>query len=115
MKVRALRLRIERCLPYAQVFNFWEPLHFADRGYGFQTWELSPAYAIRSWAYVLLHLPFTLPVRLLSLEKVCLSYLHTCVRPLTPSSGKRSLCCAEHSACCPPSQRPSSIVQSLTV
>ncbi|GLB35861.1 putative mannosyltransferase [Lyophyllum shimeji] len=40
-----------------EVFNFWEPLHFLDRGYGFQTWETSPQYAIRSWAYILLHLP----------------------------------------------------------
>ncbi|KAA1467884.1 asparagine-linked glycosylation 9 protein isoform a [Dentipellis sp. KUC8613] len=38
-----------------EVFNFWEPLHYLDRGYGFQTWETSPAYAIRSWAYVILH------------------------------------------------------------
>lgn len=42
------------------VYNFWEPLHSLDRGYGFQTWETSPQYAIRSWAYILLHL---LPVR----------------------------------------------------
>ncbi|KAH9950929.1 glycosyltransferase family 22 protein [Amylocystis lapponica] len=33
-----------------EVFNFWEPLHYLDRGYGFQTWETSPAYSIRSWA-----------------------------------------------------------------
>ncbi|KAF8215850.1 glycosyltransferase family 22 protein [Mycena galopus ATCC 62051] len=39
-----------------EVFNFWEPLHFFDHGYGFQTWEVSPQYAIRSWAYVLLHI-----------------------------------------------------------
>ncbi|PCH34041.1 glycosyltransferase family 22 protein [Wolfiporia cocos MD-104 SS10] len=39
-----------------EVFNFWEPLHNLDRGYGFQTWETSPVYAIRSWAYILLHL-----------------------------------------------------------
>lgn len=38
------------------VFNFWEPLHYLDRGYGFQTWETSPVYAIRSYAYILLHL-----------------------------------------------------------
>ncbi|KAI0319029.1 asparagine-linked glycosylation 9 protein isoform a [Amylostereum chailletii] len=38
-----------------EVFNFWEPLHYLDRGYGFQTWETSPVYAIRSWAYLLLH------------------------------------------------------------
>ncbi|EGN93107.1 glycosyltransferase family 22 protein [Serpula lacrymans var. lacrymans S7.3] len=43
-----------------EVFNFWEPLHYLDRGYGFQTWEVTPTYAIRSWAYILLHL---LPAR----------------------------------------------------
>ncbi|KAG6841767.1 hypothetical protein C0991_007096 [Blastosporella zonata] len=44
-----------------EVFNFWEPLHFLDQGSAFQTWETSPLYAIRSWAYIMLHLP---PVRL---------------------------------------------------
>ncbi|THV07497.1 glycosyltransferase family 22 protein [Dendrothele bispora CBS 962.96] len=43
-----------------EVFNFWEPLHFFDRNYGFQTWEVTPQYAIRSWAYILMHL---FPVR----------------------------------------------------
>ncbi|TDL28050.1 asparagine-linked glycosylation 9 protein isoform a [Rickenella mellea] len=53
-----------------EVYNFWEPLHYLARGYGFQTWEVSPAYSIRSWAYILLHyLPATVPVRLLNLEK----------------------------------------------
>ncbi|PVF98644.1 hypothetical protein CPB86DRAFT_814669 [Serendipita vermifera] len=41
-----------------EVFNFWEPLHYVSKGYGFQTWEVSPAYAIRSWAYIFLHYPF---------------------------------------------------------
>jgi alpha-1,2-mannosyltransferase len=57
------------------VFNFWEPLHFLHRGAGFQTWELSPVYALRSWAYILLHLP---PVRLASSlfgpDKVSIEY-----------------------------------------
>ncbi|EPQ60356.1 hypothetical protein GLOTRDRAFT_135064 [Gloeophyllum trabeum ATCC 11539] len=44
-----------------EVFNFWEPLHYLDQGYGFQTWETSPAHAIRSWAYVVVHL---LPARI---------------------------------------------------
>ncbi|ESK90937.1 glycosyltransferase family 22 protein [Moniliophthora roreri MCA 2997] len=43
-----------------EVYNFWEPLHLLDQGYAFQTWEVSPQYAIRSWAYILLHL---LPVQ----------------------------------------------------
>ncbi|KAF8495055.1 glycosyltransferase family 22 protein [Gautieria morchelliformis] len=53
-----------------EVYNFWEPLHYLDRGVGFQTWEVSPQYAIRSWAYIVLHLiPAWGPVRLLRLEK----------------------------------------------
>ncbi|KAI0688138.1 glycosyltransferase family 22 protein [Cytidiella melzeri] len=39
-----------------EVFNFWEPLHYLDRGHAFQTWETSPQYSIRSWAYILIHL-----------------------------------------------------------
>ncbi|KZV76391.1 glycosyltransferase family 22 protein [Peniophora sp. CONT] len=46
-----------------EVFNFWEPLHYLDRGYGFQTWETSPAYGIRSWAYIILHY---IPAKVLS-------------------------------------------------
>ncbi|EMD41849.1 glycosyltransferase family 22 protein [Gelatoporia subvermispora B] len=53
-----------------EVFNFWEPLHYLDRGHAFQTWETSPAYAIRSWAYILLHLtPAKLAAFLLGAEK----------------------------------------------
>ncbi|KAK7058438.1 mannosyltransferase [Paramarasmius palmivorus] len=44
-----------------EVYNFWEPLHLLDQGYGFQTWEVTPQYAIRSWSYILLHL---LPVQI---------------------------------------------------
>ncbi|KAH9982783.1 asparagine-linked glycosylation 9 protein isoform a [Lactifluus volemus] len=39
-----------------EVFNYWEPLHYMYKGYGFQTWETSPQFAIRSWAYTLLWL-----------------------------------------------------------
>lgn len=37
------------------MFNYWEPTHFLTHGFGLQTWEYSPEYAIRSWAYVALH------------------------------------------------------------
>ncbi|WVQ74450.1 hypothetical protein IAR50_004051 [Cryptococcus sp. DSM 104548] len=40
-----------------EVFNFFEPLHYFQYNHGFQTWELSPEFAVRSWAYVLLHWP----------------------------------------------------------
>lgn len=47
-----------------EVYNYWEPLHFLLYGNGFQTWEYSPVYAIRSYAYVGLHY---LPARLFQL------------------------------------------------
>lgn len=37
------------------VYNYWEPLHYLWYGKGFQTWEYSPEYAIRSYAYLLTH------------------------------------------------------------
>ncbi|TWU72761.1 mannosyltransferase [Metarhizium rileyi] len=38
-----------------ETFNYWEPAHYLSHGYGLQTWEYSPDYAIRSWLYVGLH------------------------------------------------------------
>ena len=38
-----------------EVFNFWEPTHYLNRGFGSQTWEYSPEYSIRSWLYVVIH------------------------------------------------------------
>lgn len=38
-----------------EVFNYWEPSHYLNHGYGLQTWEYSPVYAIRSWAYAGIH------------------------------------------------------------
>jgi alpha-1,2-mannosyltransferase len=38
-----------------EVFNYWEPLHFWLFKRGFQTWEYSPEFSIRSWAYLLIH------------------------------------------------------------
>ena len=53
------------------VFNFWEPLHYLWKGYGFQTWETSPEYSIRSWAYILLqYLPVNISATFIGPEKV---------------------------------------------
>ncbi|KAL4220582.1 mannosyltransferase [Mactra antiquata] len=43
-----------------ETYNYWEPTHYLLIGKGFQTWEYSPVYAIRSYAYIMLH---TLPMR----------------------------------------------------
>ena len=38
-----------------ETFNYVEPLHYLLHGYGRQTWEYSPTYAIRSWTYIAMH------------------------------------------------------------
>lgn len=38
-----------------EVYNYYEPTHYLEFGRGLQTWEYSPVYAIRSWAYLLPH------------------------------------------------------------
>lgn len=38
-----------------ETFNYWEPLHFLLYGKGFQTWEYSPVYALRSYTYLWLY------------------------------------------------------------
>ena len=64
---------------FLAAFNYWEPLHLLAHApwplgtaqSPFQTWEYSPQYAIRSWAYVAQYLPVAswLPA-LASMEKV---------------------------------------------
>ena len=53
-----------------EVFNYWEPSHYLNHGHGFQTWEYSPVYAIRSWAYAGLHALIMFPGRYLPLGDV---------------------------------------------
>ncbi|KAH7331694.1 hypothetical protein KP509_20G046700 [Ceratopteris richardii] len=38
-----------------EVFNYWEPLHYLLYKSGFQTWEYSSEFALRSYFYLLLH------------------------------------------------------------
>lgn len=38
-----------------EVFNYWEPTHYLNHGFGLQTWEYSPEYAIRSWLYIVMY------------------------------------------------------------
>ncbi|XP_023236318.1 alpha-1,2-mannosyltransferase ALG9-like isoform X3 [Centruroides sculpturatus] len=58
-----------------ETFNYWEPTHYMLYGHGFQTWEYSPAYAIRSYAYIWIH---ALPGYILSQflhQKILVFYL----------------------------------------
>ncbi|XP_064896385.1 alpha-1,2-mannosyltransferase ALG9 isoform X3 [Columba livia] len=62
-----------------ETFNYWEPTHYLVYGDGFQTWEYSPAYAIRSYAYLWLHaLPALFHARVLQTNKVLIFYFLRC-------------------------------------
>lgn len=47
-----------------ETFNYWEPLHYLLKGTGFQTWEYSPEFALRSYSYLWLH---ALPANIVAL------------------------------------------------
>ncbi|XP_027061934.1 alpha-1,2-mannosyltransferase ALG9 [Coffea arabica] len=38
-----------------EVFNYWEPLHYLLFKSGFQTWEYSSQFALRSYLYIIFH------------------------------------------------------------
>jgi hypothetical protein len=57
-----------------EVYNYWEPLHFIIFGDGFQTWEYSPAYSLRSYLYIYLHAIPLMPI-VNFFEKMTLFYL----------------------------------------
>jgi len=52
----AIRISIANSPPITdcdEVFNYWEPLHYLLYGYGMQTWEYAPQFALRTYAYLL--------------------------------------------------------------
>ncbi|KAK3828426.1 MAG: Alg9-like mannosyltransferase family-domain-containing protein [Benniella sp.] len=53
--VRVLAATYSNISDCDEVFNYWEPMHYLQYGSGLETWEYSPVYAIRSWAYILVH------------------------------------------------------------
>ncbi|GMH05588.1 hypothetical protein Nepgr_007428 [Nepenthes gracilis] len=58
-----------------EVFNYWEPLHFILYKSGFQTWEYSAEFALRSYLYILFHAFVGLPASwLFGDEKVRVFY-----------------------------------------
>ena len=65
-----------------ETFNYWEPLHYLTHGYGLQTWEYSPDYSIRSWAYILIHAIPTKIVGLLGRSKEFEFYALRCILAL---------------------------------
>lgn len=46
-----------------ETYNYWEPLNRISRGFGKQTWEYLPAWAIRSYAYLIPYYLALAPLR----------------------------------------------------
>ncbi|XP_072965925.1 alpha-1,2-mannosyltransferase ALG9 [Typha angustifolia] len=58
-----------------EVFNYWEPLHYLLYKSGFQTWEYSSEFALRSYLYIFIHALAAGPASLIfSEEKVQVFY-----------------------------------------
>ncbi|KAL4608661.1 alpha-1,2-mannosyltransferase ALG9 isoform X1 [Arapaima gigas] len=67
-----------------ETYNYWEPTHYLLYGKGMQTWEYSPAYAIRSYAYLWLHaLPACFHAKILQTNKVLVFYFLRCALAFT--------------------------------
>ncbi|GMI85351.1 EMS-mutagenized bri1 suppressor 3 [Hibiscus trionum] len=58
-----------------EVFNYWEPLHYLLYKSGFQTWEYSSEFALRSYLYIIFHELIGRPISwLFAEEKVRVFY-----------------------------------------
>lgn len=63
-----------------ETYNYWEPTHYLMYGRGMQTWEYSPLYAIRSYAYLWLYaLPGFAYSSLLQDQRTLVFYFMRCV------------------------------------
>lgn len=53
-----------------ETFNYWEPLHYILHGWGLQTWEYAPRFALRSYAFLLPYAAIARTAAARSLDKV---------------------------------------------
>ncbi|GAA5884430.1 hypothetical protein JCM16303_005077 [Sporobolomyces ruberrimus] len=60
-----------------EVFNYWDPLHYLVHGKGFQTWEYSPEFSIRSYFYLLIHAGPAYTLKLLGFEDKRVAFFAT--------------------------------------
>ncbi|GFN98152.1 mannosyltransferase [Plakobranchus ocellatus] len=72
-----------------ETYNYWEPAHFLKYGKGFQTWEYSPEYALRSYAYILLHvMPMKLFTTVLGDNSILVFYITRCLLGIACASSE---------------------------
>eukprot|EP01080_Neovahlkampfia_damariscottae_P000179 gene179-4425_t len=58
-----------------EVFNYWEPIHYLLYQKGFQTWEYSPEYALRSYLFLLPYFGVGKIASLNGIEKIGVFFL----------------------------------------
>ena len=66
-----------------EVFNYWEPLHYLQHGTGMQTWEYSPEFGIRTWAYIVVHSIVATLANILATHKVKIDIFNACIKELS--------------------------------
>jgi alpha-1,2-mannosyltransferase len=57
-----------------ETYNYWEPTHQLMYGWGFQTWEYSPVFALRSYLYIGIHAAIGYFAKLLGADKIQIFY-----------------------------------------
>uniref|UniRef100_A0A2P2I866 Mannosyltransferase n=1 Tax=Hirondellea gigas TaxID=1518452 RepID=A0A2P2I866_9CRUS len=63
-----------------ETYNYWEPSHYLLYGSGFQTWEYSPQFALRSYFYLMLHAaPAWLYDAIISNKRVMVFFFMKCL------------------------------------
>ncbi|KAJ1528897.1 hypothetical protein ONE63_007266 [Megalurothrips usitatus] len=63
-----------------ETYNFWEPSHYVLYGKGFQTWEYSPEYALRSYTYLMVNMfPAWLYSQLFQANRMLTFYFSRCL------------------------------------
>lgn len=75
LTVRTLSVCFNLVWDCDEVFNYWEPLHFILYGNGFQTWEYSPVYSLRSYLYIYLHALPLWPFKWIVSSKITLFFI----------------------------------------
>lgn len=81
--VSALLNNINDC---DETYNYWEPAHYLVYGSGFQTWEYSPQYAIRSYLYLWLYMIPAKALATAGVSKVVIFYAVRAILALVSSS-----------------------------
>ncbi|BES97102.1 Alg9-like mannosyltransferase family [Nesidiocoris tenuis] len=70
-----------------ETFNYWEPGHYMMYGKGFQTWEYSPKFALRSYTYLLFQLvPAFIYNVLMRPDKLFIFYFQRCLLAVSCSA-----------------------------